>query len=171
MSVPAPRANAECRNAEDDDREDHTRVHRICLYLFGATAGGEPSVKRPPIVWADQYVLPGVEIILQAGETPALSHPSLIRHRRATRPALAGSSVEQDLDFRQVLKLVHQSAPQVRLSPCDDDQTAHRLLGGPSPLSADPFSYSDRRSVGWHRITREASAATPSRPMSRSRRG
>jgi len=161
MSVPAPDEDTQRGDAEHDAREDRTSVHRICLTAFGAAAGGEPSVMRPPGVGADQQVLPGVEIILQAGETPALSHPSLIRHQGAARPALAGSSVEQDLNVLRVLERVHQRAPQVLLVPCDDDPAAHHLLGDPSPVAADPFSHSDRRSVRCHRLTRASSAATP----------
>src|SRR5512135_1155584 len=52
-------------------------------------AGHRPSVVRPPIVQAEQHVLPGWEIILQAGETPALSGPSIKCHRGTGRPALA----------------------------------------------------------------------------------
>jgi hypothetical protein len=66
---------------------------------------------RPPIVWADQHVLPGAEIIFKAGETPALSGPAIVYHRAAGRPALAMSSVEQDVDLLHVFEFVHQGVP------------------------------------------------------------
>jgi hypothetical protein len=66
---------------------------------------------RSPIVWADKHVLSGVQIILKAGETPALSGPSIIRYGSPWRPALAASSVKQDLDLLHVLELVRQRAP------------------------------------------------------------
>jgi hypothetical protein len=66
---------------------------------------------RSPMVWADEQVLPGVQIILKAGESPALSGPSIIRHRTPGRPALAVASVKQNLDLLHVLELVHQRAP------------------------------------------------------------
>jgi hypothetical protein len=62
---------------------------------------------RPPIVGANEHVLAGVEIILQAGEAPAVSGPSIVRHRFPRRAPLAVSPIEQDLDLLHVLELVH----------------------------------------------------------------
>jgi hypothetical protein len=62
-------------------------------------------------VWADQHVLPGAEIIFKAGETSPLSGNSIACHRAAGRPALAMSSVEQDLDLLHVFEFVHQGVP------------------------------------------------------------
>jgi len=117
---------------------------------------------RSPIVWADQHVLSGVQIILKAGETPALSRPSIVRHRASWRPALAVSSVQQDLDLLHVLELVHKSAPEVPLFSGDDDQTQHPPMGGHALLHAGPLQHSAVRSVGCDRISCETSAATPS---------
>jgi len=79
--------------------------------LFGASTGGGPSIMRSPILGADEYVLSGVEIVLQAWEAPAVSRPSIERHRASWRPALAVASVKQDLDLLHGFELVRQRAP------------------------------------------------------------
>jgi len=66
---------------------------------------------RPPIVGANEHVLAGVEIVLHAGEAPALSGPSVIRHGLPRRAPLAASPIEQDLDLFHVPELVHQRPP------------------------------------------------------------
>jgi len=148
ISVAAsPDEDAQHDDAECEEGEDFTNVHLTCLCSFGAAAGGEPSVMRSPRVWADQHVLSGVEIILQAGETPAVPGASIIRHRASWRPALAVTSVEQDLDSLHVLELVHQGTPQLPLFPGDDDQTQHSLMGGHSVLHADSLQHSGLRGV------------------------
>ena len=106
-----------------------------------------PSLMRPPMAWADQYVLSRVEIVLQARKTPALSGPSIIRHRPSRRAALPVSSVEQDLDLLHVPELVNQRAPQILLFPRDDDQAEHLLRAWHSPGAADLLQHSHLRCV------------------------
>jgi hypothetical protein len=63
------------------------------------------SVVRPPIMRADQHVLPNAKIILDTGEAPTVPRPSVIRHSVAGCPALAVTSVEQDLEAILIFEL------------------------------------------------------------------
>jgi hypothetical protein len=115
----------------------------------------------PPMARADQHVLSGLQIILQAWKTPAVPGPAIVSHRAPGRPALGVPSVEQDLDLLYVFELVHQRAPEFALFSCDNDQTEHPLMGGHTPLRADPFHCKVLRCRDW--ISRKTSLATPPR--------
>jgi hypothetical protein len=98
---------------------------------------------RPLIVRVDQHARPGAQIIVDAGAAPALACPSIIRHGSPGSPALAGSSVEQDLEPFHVLELLHEGAPYVALFLGHNDETScsrvarhfplHRIRSGVHP--------------------------------------
>jgi len=146
LSVAAsPDEDTEHDDGECDEREDFTSAHLAGFCWFGAATGSESSAMRSPIVWADQHVLSGVQIIFQARKTPAVAGTSIIRYRTSRRPALAVASVKQDLDFRHVLELVHHGAPQVLPFSGDNDQTKHRRMGGHTRLRTDQLQHSEVR--------------------------
>ena len=87
------------------------RVRGRAACARGSNVDGRPSIPWTPVVGADQHVLPGVQIILKAVEIPALSGPSIIRHGPLRPPALAVSSVEQDMDVLHILELQDERAP------------------------------------------------------------